>query len=62
MGSVGETMAPSTNAELQERSSIAVWATAATATVVAITSPTLSRLIGRMFTFSSCSEVKNVPA
>ena len=31
IGSVGETMAPSTNAELQARSSIAEWATTATA-------------------------------
>ena len=31
-------------------------------TVVATTSPTASRPIGRRFTLSSCSEVKNVPA
>ena len=62
MGSVGETIAPSTNAELQERPSIAACATAATTTVVTITSPTESRPIGRMFSFSSCSDVKNVPA
>ena len=62
IGSVGETIAPSTNAELQARSSIAVCATTATASIVTITRPTESRPIGRMLSFSSCSDVKKVPA
>ena len=61
-GSVGETIAPSTKAVAQLMPSITAWATSATATVVATTSPTASRPIGRRFTFSSCSEAKNVPA
>src|SRR3954471_934039 len=46
-GSVGETIAPSTNAAVQGMPSTTAWTTTATATVVAITSPTVSVLIGR---------------
>src|SRR5205809_953517 len=45
-GSVGETIAPSTNADGHERP-ITTWATTATVTIVATTSPTASRVIGR---------------
>jgi hypothetical protein len=58
-GSVGETTAPSTNAALHEKPSIAQCATAATATVVATTRPTASNPIGRAFVRRSRSDVKN---
>ena len=58
IGSVGETIAPSTKAGGQSRPGITAWATAATATIVASTSPTASSAIGRTFARSSRSEVK----
>ena len=42
-------MAPSTNAAGHDMSSITAWATSATASAVASTSPIASMLIGRMF-------------
>ena len=59
IGSVGETTAPSTNAAAPGHVVDRVWATTATATVVAITSPIASRPIGRTFARSSRSDVKN---
>ncbi len=56
-GSVGETMAPSTNAGAQSKPS-AAWATHATPTIVASTSPTASSEISLMLRFSSRSGVK----
>ena len=58
-GSVGETMAPSTNAAGHDMPSITACATSATAPAVASTSPIASMLIGRMFCFSSRRPVKN---
>jgi hypothetical protein len=58
IGSVGETIAPSTIATCQERSSITAWATAATPNVVASTSPIESSEIGRMFARRSRREEK----
>jgi hypothetical protein len=58
-GSVGETIAPSTNALLQGRPSMNVCATTATPTVVTATRPTASSPIGRALALSSRSDVKN---
>ena len=60
-GSVGETIAPSTNASAQPKPS-ASWATAPTASVVASTSPTASRETARMLRRSSRSGVKKAAA
>jgi hypothetical protein len=57
MASVGETIAPSTRAGPQPRSGIRACATAATATVVKITSPIDSRPIARRFAFRSRTDV-----
>jgi hypothetical protein len=57
-GSVGETMAPSTNALAHERSSMNVCATTATPTVVKATRPTASSPIGLTVDRSSRSDVK----
>ena len=57
-GSVGETIAPSTNALPHESPSTNVWATTATPTVVATTRPTASAVIGRALVRRSRSEVK----
>ena len=59
IGSVGETIAPSTNALAHGRPSIAAWATTATTAVVASTIPTASRPIGLTFARRSRREVKN---
>ncbi len=56
--SVGETTAPSTNASAQPRP-IAWWATKATASIVARTTPIESRAIGRALRRRSRSDVKN---
>ena len=60
-GSVGETIAPSTNASAQPKSS-ASWATTATTTIVASTSPIASSEIGRTLRRSSRSGVKKAAA
>jgi hypothetical protein len=57
IGSVGDTTAPSTNATFHGMSA-AQWATAATMTVVAPTSPIASNPIDRAFARKSRSEVK----
>ena len=59
IGSVGETIAPRTNAAGHDRPSTTACATTATATVVATTSPTASCEIARTFARRSRSEVKN---
>ena len=56
MGSVGDTTAPSTNAAGHDRP-MTPCATAATATIVAVTSPTASNEIGLRFCRSSRSPV-----
>ena len=58
IGSVGETIAPSTTAAFHESPAIAAWATAATPNVVAITSPIASNEIGLTFSRRSRSEEK----
>jgi hypothetical protein len=58
VGSVGETMAPSTNAPGQVRPGMAAWATTATASIVVRTRPTARRVIGRTLARSSRSDVK----
>ena len=62
VGSVGDTIAPSTNAVGQSSPGIIACATAATTTVVASTSPTASSEISAMFARTSRSEVKYAPA
>jgi multisubunit Na+/H+ antiporter MnhG subunit len=62
IGSVGETMAPSTNAALQDMESTAAWATTATTVMVAITSPIASIPMGRAFARRSLREVKKAEA
>ena len=57
--SVGETIAPSTNAVPQLIPPMAAWATTATVTIVASTSPIASRDIGRRFARMSRSDEKN---
>jgi hypothetical protein len=59
IGSVGATTAPSTNAALHGNPSIAAWATTATVTVVATTSPTARTPIARAFARKSRTGVKN---
>ena len=59
IGSVGETIAPSTNAAGQVSPSTTACATTATPTVVTTTSPIASRPIGFAFARRSRSEVKN---
>ena len=59
-GSVGETIAPSTKAAGHDMPSITAWATSATASAVASTSPIASRLIGRMFWRRSRRPVKKL--
>ena len=59
IGSVGETIAPSTNAADQGSSGTIACATTATATMVSSTSPTASSPTGRTFARRSRSEVKN---
>ena len=56
-GSVGATIAPSTNAVDQDMPGIRAWATAPTATIVAITRPIESDAIDRKFRRSSRTEV-----
>jgi len=56
---VGETIAPSTNATGQESPSTNVWATAATDSIVASTSPSANSESGLMLARRSRSEVKN---
>src|ERR671916_1808927 len=58
MASVGETIAPSTNAAAQGRS-VTVWTTAATTRVVISTSPTASSEIALTFARKSRHEVKS---
>ena len=58
MASVGETIAPRAKAAGHVRPSIVAWATATTAQVVKITSPTESSEIGRGFARKSRQEVK----
>lgn len=58
-GSVGDTMAPRRKATGQDIPSMNVWATTATATHVASTSPIASMPIGRMFWRRSRSDAKN---
>src|SRR6266545_3112241 len=58
IGSVGDTIAPSTKAALHDRLPIASWATTATTHMVATTSPMESRLISRTFVRRSRREVK----
>jgi len=55
---VGETIAPSVNAPAQESPDTAACAITATLPIVAPTSPTESRLIGRRFAFRSRRPVK----
>ena len=59
IGSVGETIAPSTNAAGQVSPSITSCAITATPTVVMTTSPTASSPIGFTFALMSRSDVKN---
>jgi hypothetical protein len=59
IGSVGETTAPRTKAADHGIPSTAQWATMPTARVVAATSPTERRPIGRTFARRSRSDVKN---
>ncbi len=58
VGSVGETIAPSTKAVGQVSSGMTAWATTATATVVASTRPTARVEIEPAFARSSRSGVK----
>ena len=58
MGSVGETIAPSTKALGQVRPSTNACATTATPTVVITTRPTASSPIGRTLALRSRSDVK----
>ena len=58
IGSVGETMAPSTNALGQVSPSMSSCATTATPTVVKTTRPMASSPIGRVLALRSRSEVK----
>ena len=58
-GSVGDTIAPSTNAAGHVSPSTTACATTATPTVVATTRPTARSPIGRMFARRSRSDVKN---
>ena len=58
-GSVGETIAPRTNALAHERSSMTACATTATPTVVTITSPIARSPIGLTLARRSRREVKN---
>ena len=58
-GSVGETIAPSTNAAGHDMPSITAWATTATARAVASTSPIASTPIWPRFSRSSRRPVKN---
>jgi hypothetical protein len=60
-GSVGPTIAPSVNATAQLTPGISAWATAATATIVASTSPIDSSVIGRRFARRSLRFAKNAP-
>jgi hypothetical protein len=60
--SVGETMAPNTNAAAQEKLGRTAWATTATMSVVAITSPMASRLIGRRLKRKSRHDVLHASA
>ena len=57
--SVGATIAPSTNAAGQERSSMNLCATAATDSIVVSTSPSASSESGLMLVRRSRSDVKN---
>ncbi len=57
-GSVGETIAPSTNAAAHDIPGITAWATTATTSIVASTNPTASRPIGRRFARRSRRLVK----
>ena len=59
IGSVGETIAPSTNAAGQVRPSTTACATTATPTVVTTTSPTASNPIGPALARRSRRDVKN---
>ena len=59
IGSVGETIAPSTNAAAHGRPSIASCATTATTTVVSSTRPTERIEIGTTFARRSRSDAKN---
>ena len=59
-GSVGETIAPRTKAAGHDMSSITAWATSATASAVASTSPIASMLIWRTFSRSSRRPVKKL--
>ena len=59
IGSVGATTAPRTNAALHDSPPIAAWATTATVTVVATTSPTARMPIERAFALRSRTDVKN---
>ena len=61
VGSVGATIAPSTNDSAQPRPGMKACATAATASIVTSTSPIARNPIAFMFARSSRSEVKNAP-
>ena len=61
-GSVGETTAPSTKAASHDMPSTTSWATTATPTIVKITRPIASRLIGLTLSRSSRSEEKKAAA
>jgi hypothetical protein len=58
-GSVGDTIAPSVNAAAHDRPPTRVCATAATALMVANTSPTASKVIARVSARRSRGEEKN---
>ena len=61
VGSVGATIAPSTNASGQPSPAMTACATTATASIVTRTSPIARNAIAFTFARSSRSEVKNAP-
>jgi hypothetical protein len=60
-GSVGATIAPSAKAAAHGRPPTTSWATTATATIVASTSPMASIEIDRRSAFRLCRSAKNAP-